>query len=89
MPHSKGFAHRKDERTLKATLIGDASLASDIGTSLLVATALESRLAPAPVPALQGCHRQRYAPKISGTTTPGGSCSTYGIVRTAVMATAI
>ena len=23
MPHSKGFAHRKDERTLKATTIGD------------------------------------------------------------------
>ena len=23
MPHSKGFAHRKDERTLKATRIGD------------------------------------------------------------------
>ena len=23
MPHSKGFAHRKDERTLKAMLIGD------------------------------------------------------------------
>ena len=23
VPHSKGFGHRKDERTLKATLIGD------------------------------------------------------------------